>query len=99
MNEQKKVVLANDFGDSIHVHAIDHTHCLPECGRKGQQVLSRSNGSRLNIWQASRNAEILQEVREAPCLFGKVPHSLFASCGHVCINTEDATLVTNHASR
>ena len=68
-----------------HVDVMASRFCLEAMVRQGYHVYC-------DIWQASRN-EILQEARETPRSFGKVPHSSFASRGHVCINSENPTLV------
>ena len=76
---------------------LTHTHRLPARGRNGQQVLPRSDGLRLPCllrhYGKLLKMRFFRKRGKLRIFFGKVPHSPFTLRGHVCINTEDPTLV------
>ena len=85
----KKVVLANIILPILYMQLTIPIVCLHVdimASRFCLEVMVWSYHVYCDIWQVGSKEKLR-------IFFGKVPHSSFASCGHVCINTEDATLV------
>ena len=72
-----------NFGDSIH--AIDHTHRVATRGLNGF-VYKRCFEATMFIATYGKLSEMrfYRKWGKLCVFFGKVPHSSFASCGHVC---------------